>query len=168
MPVTDAIHAETKSQLHAIVQRIERLEEEKAALASDIKEVYLEAKSNGYDVKILRKVVSLRKKEEHARLEEEALLSTYLAALGMLGDTPLGQAAVAQIGHTSRTAQSHRTAPKASAEAEIAANVAKARDEGAAAAMDGLSLASNPYLSDDPRGRAWDRGYAEANVHAAA
>jgi uncharacterized protein (UPF0335 family) len=70
-------------QLQALVDRIERLEEEKKTIAADIKEVYAEAKGNGFDVKILRKVVSLRKKEAAEREEEQAMLDVYLTALGM-------------------------------------------------------------------------------------
>ena len=61
-------------QLRAFIERIERLEEEKKVISDDIKDVYAEAKGNGYDVKILRKVVSLRKKQPHEREEEEASL----------------------------------------------------------------------------------------------
>lgn len=71
-------------QLRAFVERIERLEEEKKVIADDIKDVYAEAKGNGYDVKILRTVVSLRKKQPHEREEEEAVLDLYMHALGML------------------------------------------------------------------------------------
>ncbi len=83
-------------QLETICQRIERLEEEKAALSSDIREVYAEAKGNGFDPKIIRKVIVLRKKDKADRDEEEAVLELYLNALGMLSDTPLGQAAIAR------------------------------------------------------------------------
>ena len=69
-------------QLQSFVQRIERLEEEKAALAADIREVYAEAKGNGFDVKILRQVVRVRKMDSHERQEQEALLQLYLEALG--------------------------------------------------------------------------------------
>ncbi|WP_420415087.1 DUF2312 domain-containing protein [Roseibium sp.] len=72
-------------QLRAFIERIERLEEEKTVISDDIKDVYAEAKGNGYDVKILRKVVSLRKKQPHEREEEEAVLDLYLHALGMTG-----------------------------------------------------------------------------------
>ncbi|MEO1110504.1 MAG: DUF2312 domain-containing protein [Pseudomonadota bacterium] len=72
-------------QLRAFVERIERLEEEKKVIADDIKDVYAEAKGNGYDVKILRKVVALRKKQPHERSEEEAVLDLYMHALGMAG-----------------------------------------------------------------------------------
>ena len=70
-------------QLRAFVERIERLEEEKQALADDSKDVYAEAKGTGFDVKILRQVVRLRKQETNERLEQEAVLGLYLAALGM-------------------------------------------------------------------------------------
>lgn len=73
-----------QGQLRSIVERIERLEEEKAAIAADIKEVYAEAKGNGFDTKILRKVVRLRKVDTAERQEEEALMDVYMAALGML------------------------------------------------------------------------------------
>lgn len=70
-------------QLRAIVERIERLEEEKKTIADDIKEVYAEAKGTGFDTKALRKIVSLRKKDANERQEEEAMLDLYKAALGM-------------------------------------------------------------------------------------
>ncbi|MEM9222745.1 MAG: DUF2312 domain-containing protein [Pseudomonadota bacterium] len=70
-------------QLRALVERIERLEEEKQALADDVKDVYAEAKANGFDTKILRQVIRLRKQETNERLEQEAILDLYLQALGM-------------------------------------------------------------------------------------
>ena len=73
-----------QGQLRALVERIERLEEEKKTIAADIKEVYAEAKGNGFDTKILRKVVSLRKKDPGERDEEQAILDLYMAALGMI------------------------------------------------------------------------------------
>lgn len=89
------------NQIKALVERIEKLEEEKAAIAGDIKEVFLEAKSNGFDVKILKKVLALRKQEAHQRAEEQALISVYMDALGMLADTPLGRAAMASASKAS-------------------------------------------------------------------
>ncbi|MEO0545954.1 MAG: DUF2312 domain-containing protein [Pseudomonadota bacterium] len=73
-----------RDQLRTIVERIERLEEEKKAIADDIKDVYAEAKGNGFDVKTLRTVVRLRKVEAQERQEQEAMLDLYLSALGML------------------------------------------------------------------------------------
>jgi uncharacterized protein (UPF0335 family) len=81
-------------QLRSIVERIERLEEEKAATASDISDVYKEAKGNGFDVKALRAVIRLRKIDAQTRREQEAILETYMHALGMLADLPLGKAAI--------------------------------------------------------------------------
>jgi uncharacterized protein (UPF0335 family) len=72
-----------RDQLKSIIERIERLEEEKKALADDIKEVYAEAKANGYDTKTLRQVVRIRKQDSAELQEQEALLDLYLHALGM-------------------------------------------------------------------------------------
>ena len=70
-------------QLKSIVERIERLEEEKAGLASDIRDVFAEAKGNGFDVKVLRQIIRLRKVDNAERDEQEALLDLYMKALGM-------------------------------------------------------------------------------------
>ena len=83
-------------KLESYIQRIERLEEDKKAIAEDIKEVYAEAKATGFDVKIMRKIISERKKDEADREEEAYLLETYRKALGMLADTPLGRAALGE------------------------------------------------------------------------
>ena len=73
-----------KDQLRTIIERVERLEEEKKAIADDIRDVYAEAKGNGFDVKALRTVVRLRKQDKQEREEQEAILDTYLQALGMI------------------------------------------------------------------------------------
>ena len=80
----ETAHKFAKDQLKAFVERIERLEEEKKATSDDIRDVYAEAKGNGYDVKALRSVVRLRKLDADERREEEAVLETYMHALGML------------------------------------------------------------------------------------
>lgn len=85
-------------QLRSFVERIERLEEEKKTITGDIREVYAEAKANGFDTKIIRKVIALRKKEAAEREEEQSVLEVYMHALGMLADTPLGQAAIEREG----------------------------------------------------------------------
>ena len=77
---TESIAAD---QLKAFIERIERLEEEKAGIAGDIKEIYAEAKGNGFDTKVIRKIISLRKKDSSERQEEEAILELYMQALGM-------------------------------------------------------------------------------------
>lgn len=80
--MTDATSV-AADQLKSIIERIERLEEDKAAISGDIKEVYGEAKANGFDAATLRKIVSLRKKGAAERAEEDAILELYLQALGM-------------------------------------------------------------------------------------
>jgi uncharacterized protein (UPF0335 family) len=82
------------NQLKTIIDRIEKLEEEKAAIAADVKDVLSEAKSNGFDTKIIKKILALRKQDSAKRQEEQALLAVYMDALGMLADTPLGKAAM--------------------------------------------------------------------------
>ncbi|MFC7452767.1 DUF2312 domain-containing protein [Insolitispirillum peregrinum] len=79
----EAMDTAAAEQLRSFVERIERLEEEKANLASDIKDVYSEAKSMGYDVKSIRKLVSLRKKKPHELEEEEQILTLYRMAVGV-------------------------------------------------------------------------------------
>ncbi len=73
-----------KDQLKAIIERIERLEEEKKTISDDIRDVYAEAKGNGFDVKALRTIVRLRKQDANERQEQETILETYMQALGML------------------------------------------------------------------------------------
>ena len=70
-------------QLKSIVERIERLEEDKAAISADIKEVYAEAKANGFDTKVLKSIITLRKMDPEKRQELESLIDVYMAALGM-------------------------------------------------------------------------------------
>lgn len=73
-----------RDQLKAIIERIERLEEEKKAISDDIRDVYAESKGNGFDVKALRAIVRLRKQDPNERQEQESILETYMQALGML------------------------------------------------------------------------------------
>lgn len=81
---SEIAHHFAKEQLKAFVERIERLEEEKKALADDIRDVYAEAKGNGFDVKALRTIVRLRKQDTDERREQETILETYMHALGMI------------------------------------------------------------------------------------
>jgi uncharacterized protein (UPF0335 family) len=92
MPATAAVEKDTeqartsfaRDQLKAIIERIERLEEEKKATSDDIRDVYAEAKGNGFDVKALRSIVRLRKLDTDERREQQEVLETYMHALGML------------------------------------------------------------------------------------
>jgi uncharacterized protein (UPF0335 family) len=80
----DASFRFAKDQLKAFVERIEKLEEEKKAISDDIRDVYAESKANGFDVKALRQIIKLRKIEPTEREEQDAILETYMNALGML------------------------------------------------------------------------------------
>lgn len=81
-------HGVARDQLRAFIERIERLEEEKQTIADDIKDVYGEAKGTGFDTKALRKLIAIRKLDKDERMEQEAILDTYMAALGMLSHQP--------------------------------------------------------------------------------
>lgn len=87
--MTTGLQKSAQDELRRLIDQIERLEEEKAAIAADIADKMKEAKGSGFDTKILKKVLALRKKSKSERDEEEAVLDTYLAALGMAG-TPMG------------------------------------------------------------------------------
>ena len=81
--ITESSQTVAAGQLRALIERIERLEEEKQTIADDIKDVFAEAKGNGFDTKALRTIIRLRKKDANERQEEEAILDLYKAALGM-------------------------------------------------------------------------------------
>ncbi len=81
-------------RLKSFIERIERVEEEKRGLSADIKEIYAEAKGTGFDTKIIRKIIAERRMDADDRAEQESLLEVYRRALGMLLDTPLGEAAI--------------------------------------------------------------------------
>jgi uncharacterized protein (UPF0335 family) len=80
----DVLNQAAQGQMRSIVERIERLDQEKSEIAEQIKEVYAEAKGNGFATKILRKVVAIRKQDQVKRMEEEAILDLYLSALGYI------------------------------------------------------------------------------------
>ncbi len=80
----DVLNSAAQGRLRTVIERLERLEEDKAAVMADMKEVFAEAKGEGYDVKILRKVIRIRKQDKAKRQEEDAILDLYLSALGEL------------------------------------------------------------------------------------
>lgn len=84
------LQSSAQAQLRQYIEKLERLDEERKALVGDMKDVMLEAKGTGFDVKAIRKILILRKKSKSEREEEDAILDTYKSALGMLADTPLG------------------------------------------------------------------------------
>lgn len=84
-------------RLRSIVERIERLEEERKALGDDVKDIYLEAKSAGFDVKALRQLIRERRQDEAEREERETLIEVYRRALGEFASTPLGEATIRRV-----------------------------------------------------------------------
>jgi uncharacterized protein (UPF0335 family) len=82
------LQSSAQKQLRQLIEQVERLEEEKKALAGDIRDKFAEAKGLGFDVKVMRKVISLRRKTQTERQEEDSILAVYLHALGMLGEAP--------------------------------------------------------------------------------
>ncbi len=83
-PSIEVLNGSAQGQLKSVIERIERLEEDKKSVMEDLKSVYAEAKGNGFDTKIIRKIIRLRKQETAQRQEEEALLDLYLSAIGGL------------------------------------------------------------------------------------
>ncbi len=101
------INKATQETLRRLVEQIERLESDKRDLSEDIRDKYLEARSQGFDVKILRHVIKLRKVDKADRDEAQMILETYMNALGMLADLPLGQAAIERATKVRKIAKAH-------------------------------------------------------------
>lgn len=83
-PSLEVLNGSAQGQLKSVIERIERLEEDKKSVMEDLKNVYAEAKGNGFDTKVIRKIIRLRKQDTAQRQEEEALLDLYLSAIGGL------------------------------------------------------------------------------------
>lgn len=92
--MSDIGHNMAADRLKSIIDRIERLEEERKHLQEDIKDIYAEAKSAGFDTKVLRMLIAARKKDQSEWEQQQLLLETYMRQLGQLADTPLGKAAL--------------------------------------------------------------------------
>ena len=106
--MTVPMQTSAPSQLRQMVEQIERLGEEKAALAADIRDKFLEAKALGFDIKTLRQVLRLRRVSQTERTQADAILTAYLQALGMLAETPLGTWAAEQARAAASLAAMHR------------------------------------------------------------
>lgn len=159
------------------IERIERLEEEKKGISDDIKDVYAEYKSRGFDIKTMREIVKLRKLTPEQRREREAMLDTYKAALGMLDGTPLGKWAVERLKKEEDPKPQDGADPLSPAEdfvdgiddpqdqGEAAApplTVDDARTMGTQAAAEGRPVTSNPFPAFDDRRAAWDEAWCAA------
>lgn len=162
--------------LRSIVERIERLEAEKKEIADQIREVYDEAGSQGFHVKIIRQIVRDRQMTQADLEEREALLDIYRAALGMLNGTPLGEAAVRRLQPKPPPADEPplplagpppATSPTAGDPARAGPawaqhTVEDARAAGAEASRKGEPVTANPYPAHDARRAAWDEGWCQA------
>lgn len=159
-------------ELRLLLERIERLEEEKKGIADDIKDVYAEAKGRGFDTRTMREIIKLRKMDTNARREREALLDTYKAALGMLDGTPLGNWAVKRLQGQPKPDGGEGAEPGAEPgegpDGEMEANPsdplgglddAAAREMGRSAAREGKPVTANPFPARDPRRAAWDEAW---------
>lgn len=142
------------ARLRTFIERIERLEEEKAGISGDIKDVYAEAKGTGYDVKTMRAIVRLRKIEREDRREQEELLDLYKHALGMLADLPLGEAAIEREASPRRKAV--QRVQKARAEAADAEPTVSLNGKGAMPLGQFVKIAN---ALESPVGRALAAGF---------
>lgn len=170
-------------RLLSLIERIERLEEERKQLAEDVKDIFAEAKSAGFDPKVMKQMIKERKLSPSQREEWSALCDMYRAALGMLDGTPLGEharkrferkpeppaaggpdaAAAGGAPGEGAEAAPGEDAPAAPAEPS-AEDLLKARAEGAAAAKAGRKVVENPYAAGDRRRAAWDEGWCAASA----
>lgn len=112
----DNLQVSAQKKLRQYIEQVENLEAEKKGIAEDIRDKYLEAKGQGFDPKIMRKMIKLRKQTDSERAEEEALIATYMAALGLLADTPLGEFAMENVRAPSRGPRLVESVPAEAAE----------------------------------------------------
>lgn len=159
-------HNSTQSsgeRLRSFVERIERLETEKAGIQSDIAEIKTEAKHAGFDIKTINKILKERKLTPQQIEEEQALLDIYRATLGMLHDTPLGEAARRRLGGKPPECAPDNPGNERFDAPEIdTRSIEEARDEGREAAEQGIPVTDNPFPARDPRRAAWDEAWCAA------
>ncbi len=159
-------------ELRGFIERVERLEEEKRTIATDIKDVKAEAKSRGFDVKAIEKIVKERSESDEQRRrrrETEDITDVYRAALGMLDGTPLGDSARERLSKKQaedpassepETEDADAGEPSADQRASLTAeDIAAAKATGRQAFREGKRVIDNPYTAGDPRRAAWDEGW---------
>lgn len=179
------------ARLRSYIERIERLLEEIKGIQADVKQIKAEAKGQGFCVKTMVKMIKLRAMEENDRAEQEALEDIYKAALGLLNDTPLGQAALDRLTRKPKPATpvtpqapaggdgddveaqptpsiphpSNSTSKEAAAvePAPPKTTIADALEMGRQAALDGLPVTDNPFPARDPNRAAWDEAWCQTS-----
>lgn len=161
-------NAFAKDQLKSFIERIERLEAEKATIAADIKEIYAEARGCGFSTKTMRQIVKDRAKDKADFDEEQALLELYRGALGLLYEPLSDNARRHASGQPPKdapkdagneTPDTDGATQKPADTAPTAEAVETARAEGTEAAKTGKKVTENPYVYGDPRRMAWDEGW---------
>jgi uncharacterized protein (UPF0335 family) len=168
----------TAGALRQMIERVERLNEEIKALQADRTSVFAEAKSLGFDTKIMRAMVRERQMDEGDRQEWLALLDLYRGALGMLDGTPLGEAARNRFESAERpeteqanreddlpepSGKDNRKPPQTPNGAMGQVELDDAREKGRTASKSGVRVIDNPYLFGDPRRACWDEGWCQAS-----
>lgn len=164
MTNTGSIAAERLRSFIERIERIERIEEEKKDLQADIREVKSVAKSAGFDIKTINEILRLRKMDQSEREEHEALVDIYKAALGMLYDTPLGEAARRRLSGRPDDGQAdiEDHEPELPQDPAPDVSVDEAADLGRKAAEDGKPVTDNPFPARDKRRAAWDEAWCRA------
>ena len=152
------------SPLPGFVERIEKLEDERRLIAAEIASVKAEAKTAGFDVKVIKAILAERRLSAYERQEYATLLELYRAALGMLDGTPLGEAARKRLMGDRKPppSGSDGQTPSAIPEPEPeqpAIDIEAARKAGHDAAKAGTKIIDNPFVAGDPRRAAWDEGW---------
>lgn len=163
-------HNTTPMPLRSYVDRLVRLEEHKKEIAADIKDVRQEAKSVGFDTRVLAQMVKeamMSSEQREAQREFEEICEVYRANLGMLGGTPLGEAARKRAAAPSESEEGDQDEsqeqPGGPEEQMSDEDIDAARDKGRQAASAGEKIFANPYVNGDPRRAAWDEGWCEAS-----
>lgn len=160
--------------LRSLIERIEKLMEEKAAIGGMITEIFAEARGYGFDTRTMRSIIKLRAMDAHDREEYEALLDIYKGALGMLNGTPLGEAALRRLEEEKEDGEDEdkpTDAPAAAGEGTPAAEkepeepqptVDDAKEMARKAASEGKPVSDNPFPARDPRRAAWDEEWCRS------
>ncbi len=158
-------------RLRGFIERWERLAEEKKAITEDQADIMAEAKASGFDVKTIRRMIQLRKLSPDERAEQESLDDIYMAALGMLADTPLGNAAIRRLSPAPSSPDDAGDpdgdtppfiADPPGAEPAPDVTVEQAAALGKAAQEAGKPVTANPFPARDPRRAAWDGAWCQA------
>lgn len=153
-------------RLESFIKVIEKLNTEKEAISGQITEFFAQAKGEGFDPKTMRAIIKLRKLTAEERDQEEALLDIYKAALGMLGDTPLGEAAIRRLSKKDEQQEeegNESPEPEQTEKADDGITIDQAKEMGRKDYLEGKPVTANPFPARDPRRAAWDEEWCRAS-----